>query len=127
MSLDVEIHGRGNYNIGYGHFALFRRKVVRYIYGYECEKAYMSNRMLTDEEIAMWNSKCDDDLDLFLWHSDCDGKFTVSECRKIKNAMKRNSEKIDALTDDDYTKEKYAEWFTMFAYCARHRVIMRFM
>ena len=133
MSLDVLIHGMPDYNICYGHFMLFRKNIVKYVYGDECYRIYnrdMSHK-ITDDEIELWNSKCDDDLDIFLMHSDCDGKFTVSECRKIRDAMKRHSEKIDRLDSldpitDKYVKEKYGEWFRMFSYCARHRVIMRF-
>ena len=132
MSLDVEIHGIDkSYNIGYGHFMLFRKNVVKCIYGQECYDIYTRDPfswILTDADIEMWNSKCDDDLDIFLNHSDCDGQFSVTECRKIRDAMKRHSKVIDALDDEEYsyTKEQYANWFRMFAYCARHRVIMRF-
>ena len=128
MSLDVMIHGRADYNIGYSHFFFFRKMVVKNIYGHDLYKIYTKLEPWTDKDIEIWNSKCDDDLDIFLTHSDCGGQFSVAECKKVRDAMKKYSKKIDALDDEDnrYMKEQYKIWFLMFSYCVRHRVIMRF-
>ena len=125
MSLDVEVKGLPRHNYGYGQFNQFRGEIVKAVYGLDLYEIW-KKKFADDDDVKRWNEKCNDDLDLFILHSDCDGKLTVSECRKVRNAMKSVEEKINKSDMSKEHKQMVNEWYCMFAFCARNRVIMKF-
>lgn len=113
MGLDVHAKGMQDYYIGYGRYYQMRREIVLQAYGERCLTIFDSVRN-SEDDIAYWNSVCNDDLDIFLLHSDCDGKFTPQECRKI----------LKALDDVHVESTILDQWRKMFKYCADRRVNM---
>ena len=89
--------------------------------------AYNNETYWFEEDEQAWNKKCNDDLDLFLLHSDCDGKFTVAECRKVRDAMKSVEEKVSKSDMGKEHHQMFNDWYCMFAYCVRRRVQMYFI
>lgn len=111
--------------IGHLSFFVLRTKIA-YAYSEELGDMYVhlaSNRHhLTDEEIAKWNTNCDDDLDLLLWHSDVDGELTAEECERLNAVLK----KLDIKFEDEHFLFLYDELFKLLAHCCKEKVPMLF-
>lgn len=92
-----------SFDIGYCRFMTFRSDLVEICYGKEMREIYEKQK-LNESDIAFWNERCDDDLDLFFLHSDCDGKLTPKECRKIFNKIKMLS--MNDMASERFSSEK---------------------
>lgn len=128
MGLDTFADGLSweqNFHGMYFIFNWFRDELVRSLYGQVCYEAYrVIGHEFTEYEVQVWNSVCDDDLDIFLWHSDCSGSFTPKECRRVYKALKRAEKK--ELSSDLLFKMMFKKWKKLFRYCAKHRVELLF-
>ena len=126
MGLDVQAKGMQDYSIGYGRYYQMRRKIILQAYDERCLSIFDSDSN-SEDDIAYWNSVCNDDLDLFLLHSDCDGKFTPKECRKILKALKHihiDMEGYGYANIGEHEPNMLDQWRKMFKYCADRRVNM---
>ena len=114
--------------ITYGHFIL---NLIETAYGKECSEIFRKHMVdgegFTQEECDIWNTVCNDDLDILIQHSDCDGKFTPEECRRIYNAMK--DLKMDMIGHNYGVMKPYNmldHWKNIFRHCAKRRVNLYF-
>ena len=127
MGLDVYARHMPRFSMAYSTFAIMRRLIIGQAYGEKCKEIY-SKDYVTDDDIAYWNSVCNDDLDLFLMHSDCDGKFTPKECRRILKALEPIHIDMDGWGFDKSKRcNMLDQWKLMFRHCADKRVNMYFM
>ena len=127
MGLDLHAKGyTGKFSCPYSTFYRLRRSIVRAVYGPEMERIYSIRGEPTQEEIATWNERCDDDIDILLLHSDCDGHMYPAQCRKVYRKLK------DVEVEDDYfslaysNKELFAKLLDILKYCADNRRMLRF-
>lgn len=115
------------FDCGYITYNNFILEVVRQAYGEDLynirRNEVLYGKSLTDDEIELWNSKCNDDLDLLIFHSDCDGKFTWKECKRIYKALLPL--KSD-MTGHNYIVMKsynmFEHWKNIFKHCSDRRV-----
>ena len=125
MGLTVVAKGMPCFDLAYSTYYRLRVEIVRAAYGEECRKIFCKERA-SNEEIAYWNSVCNDDLDIFLFHSDCDGRFTVEECRKILKALEPISIDMQGWDFNRNQCNMLNQWKNMFRHCVKRRVQMRY-
>lgn len=111
--------------VGYLSFYVLRTKIA-YAYSEELGDRYLrltkNPHTLTEEEIAEWNTNCNDDLDLLLWHSDMDGKLTVEECERLNTVLK----KLEIKFEDEHFLFLFDEFFKLLEHCCKEKVPMLF-
>ena len=126
MGLDVFAKGMPRFSLAYSTYFRLRREIIRKTYGIRCEEIFCKlGENVASDDIAYWNSVCNDDLDLFLLHSDCDGKFTPKECRRIYKALEPIEIDMEGWRFDKADRcNMLDQWKFMFQYCAKRRVNM---
>ena len=124
MGLDVVAKGMPNFRLAYSTYYRMRMLIIKEAYGDRCEEIFRK-QYASDEDIAYWNSVCNDDLDLFLLHSDCDGKFTAKECKRIYKALEPIHIDREGWGFDRADRcNMLDQWKRMFKHCMDKRVNM---
>lgn len=134
MGLDVKAKGltaETGFSCGYITYGNFILELIKVAYGEECYNIFRNSMLygttFTEEDVELWNKKCNDDLDILIFHGDCDGKFTPKECRKIYNAMK---DLHSDMQGHNYGVMKpynmFEHWKAIFKHCADRRVNLYF-
>lgn len=100
------------------------RSIIAHAYHPIIGNLFDKREKFTDEEIKLWNSVCDDDLDLLLLHSDCDGELKPDESKRILSALKRLD--VDFSEMDFMYKRLYEDLLAVIKYSASHRVKLYF-
>ena len=131
MGLDLYAKGyTGKFSCPYSTFYRLRRSIVRAVYGDEMEAIYSKlykqyKGEPTREEIATWNERCDEDIDIFLFHSDCDGHMYPAQCRKVYRKLKDVEVEDERVSPYSY-KELFARLLDILKYCADNRRMLLF-
>lgn len=127
----VGLTAKTEFNCGYITYDNFMLELIRTAYGEDCRNIFLkfniTNAPFSNEDVIIWNEKCNDDLDIWIWHSNCDGKFTPQECRKIYNAIKNL--KMDVIGHNYGVMKSYnmlEHWKNIFKHCADRRVTLYF-
>lgn len=134
MGLDTKAKGltaETGFSCGYITYNNFILELIKVAYGEECYNIFRDSMLygttFTEEDVELWNKKCNDDLDILIFHSDCDDKFTPEECRKIYNAMKNLHSDMQG---HNYGVMKpynmFEHWKAIFKHCADRRVNLYF-
>jgi len=132
MGLDLYAKGyTGKFSCPYSTFYRLRRAIVRAVYGSEMERIYsipykIYNGEPTQEKIAIWNERCDDDIDILLLHSDCDGHMYPAQCRKVYRKLKNVEVEDDSFSIAYSNKELFARLLDILKYCADNRRMLLF-
>lgn len=95
-----------NFHIGYLSFSRMRAFFVLH-YGETLYRVYdeiLKNLGYCDD--GVWFDLCDKigDLSILISHSDCDGKLTSDECKKLRECLFIDENKIKSL---EYSYEEY--------------------
>lgn len=132
MGLDVSILHMCYEDSYHGSYTTFDNYRIELLRTYQPELLplyikHLNGEELNEEENRIWNSLCNDSLDIFLFHSNCEGKLSWQECREIYRVI--SEFKID-LTGHNYGTMNFfnmhEHWLNMFYHCWKKRVIMTF-
>lgn len=94
-----------NFHIGYCGFTTMRGFFILH-YGKQLFDDYnnilRAAFSLSDEYEKMFDKLLNEigDLKILIDHSDCDGKLTVEECKKLKECLFVDEDKINSLAED---------------------------
>lgn len=137
MGLDTFATGLShddNFHGSYGRYSAFIEELINHVYGTKCREIFRRGLCdgfcdgkyigpLTEEDMSIWNSQSNDDLNILIYHPDDSGQFSPDECRKIYNAIKDIQFDLDTTTYSGKSVCETLEKFKkIFRHCARRRV-----
>ena len=129
LNLQINKYNGRMLSIPYSSFGNLRIAIAKAFNDTIGEMYYKHYRQTDyDANISLWNSICNDDLDIFLFHSDCDGKLSFTECKKIWKAIKTiPEERIQRELSDEWMKDAFDVLMLNLEYCYKFRRTLYFV